>query len=209
MWSNTLAFYLAVASVMFAVVPSLPMPQEGVIDELRRARHTVSTSLFLLLASIGCILVSFAAATAVVVDNEHYYVASDFLLTPSVIGWFFCLIAMVSFFIRVMRLVFYRNSVMRQIYKFSFSAFLKMEGRALPRHYRRIIGISVVLSLIVPAVLELYLLRLMTSIARGLRRLWREQSTHAETGRPSAEDEDLIAGPIYKYIFRLVNWADI
>ncbi|KAG0562734.1 hypothetical protein KC19_9G168100 [Ceratodon purpureus] len=131
MWTNTLAFYLAVASVMFAVVPSLPMPQEGVLDELRRARHTVSSSLFLLLASIGCILASFAAATAVVVNHDDYYGARDLLLSPSVIGWFFCAIAMLSFFIRVMRLVFYRNSAIRQIYQFSFSALVKKWGRAV------------------------------------------------------------------------------
>jgi hypothetical protein len=130
MVSNTLAFYLAVASVMFAVVPSLPMPQEGVLEELSRARHIVSSSLFLLLTSIGCILVSFAAASAVVVDGEHYYGASDLLLKPSIIGWFCCLIAMASFCIRVMRLVFYRNSVVRRIYKFDFGAFCKKTGNA-------------------------------------------------------------------------------
>jgi hypothetical protein len=128
MVSNTLAFYLAVASVMFAVVPSLPMPQEGVLEELTRARQTVASSLFLLLTSIGCILVSFAAASAVVVEGEHYYGASDLLLKPSIIGWFFCLIAMVGFFIRVMRLVFYRNSVVGRVYKFSFRAFCKKIG---------------------------------------------------------------------------------
>lgn len=109
MWSNTLAFYLAIASVMFAVVPSLPMPQ-GVLDELKCAQQMVSYSLLLLIASIGGILVSFAAATAVVVDTEDYYGKGNFLLSPSIIGWFFCLIAMVSFFIRVMRLMFYKNS---------------------------------------------------------------------------------------------------
>jgi hypothetical protein len=130
MVSNTLAFYLAVASMMFAVVPSLPMPQEGVLEELSRARRTVASSLFLLLTSIGCILVSFAAASAVVIDGEHYYGASDLLLKPSVIGWFCCLIAMVSFCIRVMRLVFYRNSIVRRIYKFDFGAFCKKTGSA-------------------------------------------------------------------------------
>ena len=126
--SNTLAFYLAMASVMFAVVPSLPMPQEGVLEELGRARHIMSLSLFLLLTSIGCTLVSFAAASAVVVDGEHYYGASDLLLKPSIIGWFVCLIAMASFCIRVMRLVFYRNSVVRLIYKFNFGAFCEKIG---------------------------------------------------------------------------------
>jgi hypothetical protein len=128
--SNTLAFYLAVASVMFAVVPSLPMPQEGVLEELSRAQHIVSSSLFLLLTSIGCTLVSFAAASAVVVEGDHYYGASDLLLKPSIIGWFCCLIAMASFCIRVMRLVFYRNSVVRRIYKFDFGAFCKKTGNA-------------------------------------------------------------------------------
>lgn len=131
MWTNTLAFYMAIASVMSAVVPSLPMPQEGVLDELRRAQRMVSFSLLFLIASIASILVSFAAATAVVVDTEDYYGRSNFLLGPSVIGWLSCLIVMVSLFIRVMRLWFYKNSLVRRVYKFSFSRYCKERRRIL------------------------------------------------------------------------------
>ena len=36
MATNSVSFYLAIASIMFAVVPSLPMPQEGIYEEWQR-----------------------------------------------------------------------------------------------------------------------------------------------------------------------------
>ena len=42
MASNSLSFYMAIASIMLAIMPSLPMPQEGLREELRRGERTVA-----------------------------------------------------------------------------------------------------------------------------------------------------------------------
>ncbi|KAG0599583.1 hypothetical protein M758_12G163200 [Ceratodon purpureus] len=120
MVSTSVAFYFAMASVMFAVVSSLPMPQEGVMGELKRAKHVVSFSLCLLLIAIGSIIVSFATASIVAIQNEHSFHSTDLLFVPSIIGWFFCFLGIGGFFIRVARLIFYKDPIIRRFYQFSY-----------------------------------------------------------------------------------------
>ncbi|KAG0555313.1 hypothetical protein KC19_12G159900 [Ceratodon purpureus] len=120
MVSTSVAFYFAMASVMFAVVSSLPMPQEGVMGELKRAKRVVSFSLCLLLIAIVSIIVSFATASIVAIQNEHSFHSTDLLFVPSIIGWFFCFLGIGGFFIRVARLIFYKDPTIRRFYQFSY-----------------------------------------------------------------------------------------
>ncbi|KAG0554431.1 hypothetical protein KC19_12G091200 [Ceratodon purpureus] len=123
MVTNSLAFYLAMTSVILAVVPSLPMPRESVLSEVKRAQHIVSFSLYLLLMAIVCIILSFAAASMVVMQDQYSFPGSDLLFFPTFLGCFLCFIAIVSFLIRVMKLTFYDSPVVRKIYEFSFTKF--------------------------------------------------------------------------------------
>ncbi|KAG0554578.1 hypothetical protein KC19_12G102000 [Ceratodon purpureus] len=125
MVTNTLAFYFAMTSVILAVVPSLPMPRESVLSELKRAQHIVSVSLYLLLMSIICIILSFGAASMVVMHDQYSFPGSDLLFFPTILGCLLCFIAIVSFLIRVMKLTFYESPTIRCIYQFSFTKFCK------------------------------------------------------------------------------------
>ncbi|KAG0599566.1 hypothetical protein M758_12G162200 [Ceratodon purpureus] len=123
MVSNSVAFYFAMASVMFAVVSSLPMPQEGMMTELGRAKHVVAFSLCLLMIAIGSIIISFATASVVVIQDEHSLLPRDLLFGPAIVGLFFCFIGISGFLIRLARLLFYRNPLVRKMYQFSVSWF--------------------------------------------------------------------------------------
>jgi hypothetical protein len=54
--SNGLSFYLAITAIMLAIMPSLPIPKEGLVsgpcDDLKRSRRTISIAIGMLLASI-------------------------------------------------------------------------------------------------------------------------------------------------------------
>ncbi|KAG0598849.1 hypothetical protein M758_12G105600 [Ceratodon purpureus] len=125
MVTNSLAFYLAMMSVILAVVPALPMPRESVVSELKRARHILSVSLYLLLMSIVCIILSFGAASTVVMHDQYSFPGSDLLFFPTILGCLLCFIAIVSFLIRVMKLTFYNSPTIRSIYQFSITKFCK------------------------------------------------------------------------------------
>jgi len=47
--SNGLSFYLAITSIMLAIMPSLPIPKEGLVsgpcDDLKRSRRTISITI--------------------------------------------------------------------------------------------------------------------------------------------------------------------
>jgi hypothetical protein len=139
MVSNTLAFYLAMTSVMSAVVPALPMPRESVLSELKRAQHTVAFSLGLLLLSIVSIIISFAVASMVVIQDHESFNGSGLLTFPSIIGWIFCLVGIVSFLIRILRLILYDDSTIRWIYQFNFIEYYRIQRKDVMKNtlYKR------------------------------------------------------------------------
>ena len=106
MLSNSLSFYLAIASIMLAVVPSLPMPQEALLNELGRTRKTVASAICVLLLSVVGILVSYATASIAVMPNHTNFANVRWTSYPALVGGFACLIGIVLFLNRVMRLMY-------------------------------------------------------------------------------------------------------
>jgi hypothetical protein len=106
MVSNSLSFYLAIASIMLAVVPSLPMPQEALLNELGRTRRTVASAICVLLLSVVGILVSYATTSIAVMPNHTSLINARWTSYPALVGGFACLIGNVLFLHRVMRLMY-------------------------------------------------------------------------------------------------------
>ena len=106
MVSNSLSFYLAIASIMLAVVPSLPMPQQALLNELGRTRRTVASAICVLLLSVVGILVSYATASIAVMPNHISFINAGWTSCPAVVGGVACLIGILIFLNRVMRLMY-------------------------------------------------------------------------------------------------------
>lgn len=117
MVSNGLSFYLTIASIMFAVVPSLPMPQEGIYAEWQRTRRTVAMAIFFLLMSVLGVLISFGAASNSVVSKDYSWQHNGLSFYPTLVGGFICIVAISLFFLRLLRLVFNKNAKIRYLYK--------------------------------------------------------------------------------------------
>ena len=106
MVSNSMSFYLAIASIMFAVVPSFPMPQGPLLNELGRIRRTVCSAICILLLSVVGILVSFATASIAVMPNHSSLINARWTSYPVLEGGFACLIGIVLFLNTVLRLMY-------------------------------------------------------------------------------------------------------
>ena len=114
MASNGLSFYLAVASIMLAIMPSLPLPQDGLREELHRNRRTVSLAIMVLLLSILAILVSFTATLIAVVPDDYEWGLKFY---PAFSGSMICLVVLFVFFLRLLRLIFNRNARIKTFYR--------------------------------------------------------------------------------------------
>jgi hypothetical protein len=120
MVTTSVSFYLAIASIMFAVVPSLPMPQEGIYEEWQRTRKTIGIAISLLLMSVLGVLISFTAASNAVVSEEYSWRPGGLTFYPIVVGGLVCLIGIIWFFIRLLRLMCPESVMIRHFYQSLF-----------------------------------------------------------------------------------------
>ena len=120
MVSNSISFYLAIASTMFAVVPKMPIPQEEIYEAWQRSRQTIGIAISLLLMSVLGNLVSFTAASNAVVSEEYSWRHGGLTFYPVVVGGLVCLIAIIWFFIRLLRLMCPKNVRIRHFYQSLF-----------------------------------------------------------------------------------------
>jgi hypothetical protein len=115
--SNSLSFYLAIASIMLAIVPSLPIPQNGLLfgvrEELQRSRKTVSIAIAMLLASIISVLISFAASSLAVVHRQH----KGLTLYTTLAGGLACIVVIFFFSLRLLRLILTKNTFIINLYE--------------------------------------------------------------------------------------------
>ncbi|CAM6048015.1 unnamed protein product [Sphagnum compactum] len=116
--SNGLAFYLAIASIMLAIMPSLPIPKEGLVsgpcDDLKRSRRTISIAIGMLLASIISVLISFAASSLVVIPLQHQRLMA---YSSTSIGGLMCCIGIFFFSLRLLRLIHPQNTFIKKLYQ--------------------------------------------------------------------------------------------
>ena len=103
MATNSLSFYLAIASIMFAVVPKLPMPQVAKYDERQRIQKTIRFAISLLLLSVLGVLISFTAASNAVVSEEYSWRHEGLTFWPGVEACFLFLIGIIVLFIQLLK----------------------------------------------------------------------------------------------------------
>lgn len=104
--SNCLSFYLAIGSIMFAIVPSVPMPKQGIgFDEWQRSKRTVGAALSLLLFSVFFVVVSFAAASNAGMSYHDSYKHGGLAFILAMIGGIPCLIGIIVFFMGYLRFI--------------------------------------------------------------------------------------------------------
>ncbi|CAK9870366.1 unnamed protein product [Sphagnum jensenii] len=115
--SNSLSFYLAITSIMLAIMPSLPIPKEGLVsgpcDDLKRSRRTISIAIGMLLASIISVLISFAASSLAVLPLQH----RGLMAYSTSIGGLICCIGIFFFFLRFLRLICPQNTFIKKLYQ--------------------------------------------------------------------------------------------
>ncbi|KAG0555069.1 hypothetical protein KC19_12G142100 [Ceratodon purpureus] len=117
MVSNSLSFYLAIASILLAIMPSLPVPQDGLREELHRYRRIVAWAITMLLMSILGILISFTAALIAVVPEDYQWGLKFY---PAFAGSMVCILVLFVFFLRLMRVIFDRNRHVKSFYRMVF-----------------------------------------------------------------------------------------
>jgi hypothetical protein len=114
--SNSLSFYLAITSIMLAIMPSLPIPKEGLVsgpcNDLKRSRRTISIAIGMLLVSIISVLISFAASSLLVIPSQH----RGLIAYSTLIGGSICCIGILFFSLRFLRLIFPRNTFIKKLY---------------------------------------------------------------------------------------------
>lgn len=103
--SNCLAFYLAIGSIMFAIVPNVPTPHQGIFEEWQRSRRIIGISISLLLMSVLNILISFAAASNAGMSDYYSWKHVGLAFYPAMVGGISCIIGSVVFFIDFQRFI--------------------------------------------------------------------------------------------------------
>jgi len=88
--TNCDSFYFSMTSIMFAIVPSFPLAQEGLREELTRSRNAVKKAIQALLVSIASFIVSFICSSIAVMPKELKY--KWLTIGPAVLGGLFCII---------------------------------------------------------------------------------------------------------------------
>ena len=105
MTTNSVSFYLAIASLLFAVVLKLPIPQEEIFKVWQRTLKTIGIAISLLLMSVLGVLISFTAASNALVSAEYSWRQRGPTFYTVLVGSLVCLIAMIWLVIRLMRLM--------------------------------------------------------------------------------------------------------
>lgn len=115
---DTLSFYLAIASITFSLIPALPMPQEPMMDELKRIWGLITLAVATLFPSIICILVAFASSSiAVVIANGATTMGGNLTIITSSIGGIICLGGFFLLFTRLLGIIFPGKTWIRKVWR--------------------------------------------------------------------------------------------
>ncbi|KAL3695463.1 hypothetical protein R1sor_009539 [Riccia sorocarpa] len=118
---DTMAFYVALCAIMLSLIPSLPMPQESMLDELVSTRRAVTLAVAFLIVSITAIIFAFASASVAVISNDFqhngYWRFHGISWGPIIVGTIFCALIMYMVFLRLFRLMFFKSLWFRRNYR--------------------------------------------------------------------------------------------
>ncbi|KAL3697447.1 hypothetical protein R1sor_011523 [Riccia sorocarpa] len=114
---NNLAFFFALVAIVLSLTPSLPMPKEPMLEELKRMRRSITLALIALIMSINTILMAFASAIIAVIPNKGSWNHGWLSMGTLVVGGPICLFVLLLCCIRAVRLLFHNNFVVRRFYK--------------------------------------------------------------------------------------------
>ncbi len=107
--TNNLSFYLAIASIMFAIMPSIPLSHEDLSREIIRGKTCLATAISFLLFAIFCFILSFASSAIAILPKKNTFKDLGPTAVPTAIGGFCCIIGISLFFWRLLRFAFPKN----------------------------------------------------------------------------------------------------
>jgi hypothetical protein len=100
---DSLSFYLVIASILLALISNLPIPGEGLLNEVKRNERNLQGAVILLFASIIFIICAFGAASiAVIPEGRWRYKA--IIISTTMFGGFICLLVFSFFFRRLWKI---------------------------------------------------------------------------------------------------------
>ncbi|KAL2642695.1 hypothetical protein R1flu_010282 [Riccia fluitans] len=116
---DTVAFYVALCAIMLSLIPSLPMPQESMLDELVSTRRAVTLAVAFLILSIIAIIFAFASASVAVISSGDggSWDFRGLSWGPIVVGSVFCALIMYMICLRLIRLILHKNFWFRRNYR--------------------------------------------------------------------------------------------
>ena len=100
---DSLSFYLAIASIMLALIPSLPIQREGVFLGVKKAQRYLQGAVVLLFASIISLICTFSAASWVIVPEGRWKYKA-IVVSTTIFGGLICFVVLVRFLKRLWRL---------------------------------------------------------------------------------------------------------
>jgi hypothetical protein len=101
---NSLSFYFAIASIMLALVPSLPTQREGLLVGVKNAQRYLQGAVVLLFASIVFLICTYSAASVVIIPQGRWKYKAVTVST-TIFGGFVCFVVLILFLRRLWRLV--------------------------------------------------------------------------------------------------------
>ncbi|CAM6114417.1 unnamed protein product [Calypogeia fissa] len=114
---DTLSFYFAIIAIVLSLIPSLPVPQQAMVEELQRTRVMVTWAVGVVFMSIVCVLMSFAASSIAVVASSGVTAAFSLVSATVIVGGVLILLAFFFFLIRLLVICFPGNNQIRDLYR--------------------------------------------------------------------------------------------
>ena len=97
---DSLSFYLAIASIMLALIPSLSIQREGFLSGVKRAQGYLQGAVVLLFASITFLICTFSAATVAIIPEGRWKYKA-IIVSTTIFGGLICFVVLVRFLKRL------------------------------------------------------------------------------------------------------------
>lgn len=115
---DSISFYLAIAAIIISLVPSLPMPQQSILSQIKSTRTVYTLGVALVFPSIIFVLLAFVSSTMAVVSvNITSAIGGKLTIASLVICGPLILVASFVFYIRLLGMVYPRNTWIKYMYK--------------------------------------------------------------------------------------------